>query len=281
MEQARFVTLFSSSKGNAAYIKYGRDEILIDCGVSARMLERALNLLGSSLTSISALFITHEHGDHIRGLESVCARIGFPVYAPKNCCAYLEPSVAGAQTRLHPLEPLEPVELFDLVVCPVKTPHDSLDSCGFRINAGGEKLGYFTDIGCLSEPVLRGVSGCRRVVFESNHDIGMLKNGNYPPFLKKRILGDRGHLSNDLCSRLLPHLVSHGTESISLAHLSEQNNRPAIALASAEASLSAAGITAFGADGAAVAAALGREAPPPGEAKVRLQVSPVCGIAEL
>ena len=279
MEQARFVTLFSSSKGNAAYIKYGRDEILIDCGVSARMLERALKLLGTSLASITALFITHEHGDHIRGLETICARTGFPVYAPEKSCAYLEPSTAGS--RLRPMKPLHPAELADLVVCPVKTPHDSLDSCGFRINAGGEKLGYFTDIGCLTESVLRGVSGCRRVVFESNHDIGMLKNGSYPPFLKKRILGDRGHLSNDLCARLLPHLVAHGTESISLAHLSEQNNRPLLALSAAEASLSAAGITAFGADGTPVALALGREETGSGEAKVRLQVSPVCGIAEL
>ena len=281
MEQARFFTLFSSSKGNAAYIKYGRDEILIDCGVSAKMLERALNLLGTSLTSVSALFLTHEHGDHIRGLEAVCARIGFPVYAPKNCCAYLEPSITGAETRLHAMEPLQPVELFDLVVCPVKTPHDSLDSCGFRINAGGEKLGYFTDIGCLTEDVLRGVSGCRRVVFESNHDVEMLKRGSYPPYLKKRILGDRGHLSNELCSKLLPHLVSHGTESVSLAHLSEQNNRPQIALAAAEASLSASGVAAYGADGTPVALALGREVNAAFDAKVKLQVSPTCGIAEV
>ena len=282
MQEARFFTLFSSSKGNAAYIKYGRDEILIDCGVSARAIDRALALAGSSLSRISALFITHEHGDHIRGLAAATARVGFPVYAPKNSCAYLEPSIANAQSRLRPMKPKEPVELFDTVICPIKTPHDSLDSCGFRINCGGEKLGYFTDIGCLTEEVLRGVSGCRRVVFESNHDISMLKNGPYPAFLKQRILGDRGHLSNDMCAKLLPHLAAHGTESVALAHLSEENNRPLIALAAAEESLFSNGIAAFSPEGSPVSAVLGKQR---GESecdsRMKLQIAQVCGLAEL
>lgn len=256
-EQARFVTLFSSSKGNAAYIKFGRDEILIDCGVSARSLDRALRSIGTSLSSISALFITHEHSDHIRGLAVATSRLGFPVYAPENCCAYLEPSVTNASARLFPLQSLKCVELFDTVVCPVKTPHDSLDSCGYRIKAGGEKLGYFTDIGHLSENVIRALSGCRRVVIESNHDIQMLKNGSYPQYLKQRILGDRGHLSNESCARLLPHLAEYGTESVALAHLSEENNRPYIALRESQTALDSAGI------------------------KMKLQVAPTCGVIEL
>lgn len=280
--QARFLTLFSSSKGNAAYIKYGRDEILIDCGVSARSLDAALKSAGSSLTSISAMFLTHEHGDHIRGLAVAAKRVGFPIYAPEGCCEAIAPLIANAGQRLIPLRDLVPVSLFDTVICPVRTPHDSNDSCGFRIKAGEEKLGYFTDIGHLSENVLRGLSGCRRVVVESNHDTTMLKNGPYPAPLKARILGERGHLSNESCSRLLPHLAAHGTESIVLAHLSEENNRPLIALAAAFAGLDEAGYGVVGANGAPVADLLGvtpRTVSP--EKTVVLQVAPVCGTAEL
>lgn len=279
--QARFLTLFSSSKGNAAYIKYGRDEILIDCGVSAVMIERALRSVGSSLANISALFITHEHGDHIRGLPVICRKVGMPVFAPVNSCAYLEPSVANAKSRLHPLVSLQPVELFDTVVCPIKTPHDSLDSCGFRIKAGDEKLGYFTDIGHLSENILRGLSGCRRVVIESNHDIEMLKRGSYPAALKRRILGENGHLSNDACSKLLPHLAEHGTESVALAHLSEENNRPLVALAAAFSALDSAGVLALTAEREPVADIFGQDPVISPAASMKVQVAPTCGAIEL
>lgn len=260
------MTLYSSSKGNAAYIKYGRDEILIDCGVSARAVERALRAVGSSLSRISAIFITHEHGDHIKGLEVVSKYVGAPIYAPENSCAYLEPAVCDP-SRLIPLADLQTIGLFDTSVCAVKTPHDSLDSRGFRIKCGEEKLGYFTDIGHLSENVLRGLSGCRRAVVESNHDVNMLKNGSYPYHLKKRILGDNGHLSNDSCAKLLPHLAAHGTESVILAHLSEENNRPYIAYAASANSLCDSGVE------------LADEKT--GTPGFRLRVAPVSGIAEL
>ena len=256
--------LFSSSKGNCAYIKYGRDEILIDCGASARAIDTALKQIGTSLSNISALFITHEHGDHIKGLPIISKYHSMPIYAPEACCEYLSENINGFH-RLFALPIADAVELKDMAVCAIPTPHDSRGSVGFRIRTGDEKLGYFTDIGHLSEGVLRGLSGCRRVVIESNHDIEMLENGPYPYSLKQRILGSKGHLSNDLCAKLLPHLANHGAESFMLAHLSEENNRPQVAFGTSLDSLQNNGFT-VNSDGAD---------------SLRLKVAPVCGITEL
>ncbi len=256
--------LFSSSKGNSAYIKHGRDEFLIDCGASARAIENSLNGLGTSLSNIKAILITHEHGDHIRGVHTISKYFKIPFFAPENSCDYIsEQLYCGAE--LIPLASGNAFELLDTAVCPIATPHDSRGSVGFRIRAGEEKIGYFTDIGHLSEGVLRGLSGCRRVVIESNHDIEMLKNGPYPYVLQKRILGDFGHLSNELCARLLPHLARHGTESFMLAHLSEENNRPRIALRESLQTLTDSGF----------------DVNEEGKNKILLDVAPVCGVKEL
>ncbi len=254
--------LFSSSKGNCAYIKYGHDEILIDCGVSARSIEHSLKMLGTSLGNINAVFITHEHSDHIRGLNTISKHYNAKVYAPEGCCDYISQYMHNAK-RPIPLVSNTAVTLHDLALCPIVTPHDARGSVGFRILAGEERIGYFTDIGHLSEGILRALSGCERVVIESNHDIEMLKNGSYPYALKQRILGAKGHLSNELCAKLLPHLVNHGSRSFMLAHLSEENNSPSVAFDESLFSLTEAGIN-VGAEGG-----------------VSLSVAPVCGIAEL
>ncbi|MBQ3231095.1 MAG: MBL fold metallo-hydrolase [Clostridia bacterium] len=276
MSEAKIYTLFSSSKGNCAYIKHGRDEFLIDCGASARAIENALAMVGSSLADIKAIFITHEHSDHIRGLSTVCKYFGTPVYAPSSSLCYIDSHIACA-ADLRELKSGCAVELFDSAVCPVATPHDALSSVGFRIRVGNEIIGYYTDIGHLSEGVLRGLAGCRRVVIESNHDIEMLKNGRYPYSLKQRILGDRGHLSNRACASLLPHLARHGTESFVLAHLSEENNRPETAFRESFVALLEKGFTV---NGERIT-----DAPEPdcvGEIKeLRLRVASPCGITEL
>lgn len=264
MENAKIYMLFSSSKGNSAYIKYGRDEILIDCGASARAIDNALKTLGTSLKNISAILITHEHGDHIKGLPIISKYYSMPIYAPSACCDYLAENINGSH-RLHALPVGDAIELRDSAVCAIPTPHDSRGSVGFRIRAGEEKIGYFTDIGHLSEGVLRGLSGCRRVVIESNHDIDMLRHGDYPYSLKQRILGAKGHLSNELCAKLLPHLVNHGAESFMLAHLSEENNHPDIAYRESYRALTESGI----------------EVDTDFPTAVRLNVAPVCGIKEL
>ena len=262
MEKARVYMLFSSSKGNCAYIKYGRDEILIDCGASARSIDLALKSIGTSLCKINAVFITHEHSDHIRGLNALSKHINAKFYAPEGCCDYIATYMHNSKRAIG-LVSNTPIKLNDLAICPIPTPHDARGSVGFRILAGEERIGYFTDIGHLSEGLLRGLSGCERVVIESNHDIEMLKNGSYPYSLKQRILGATGHLSNEMCAKLLPHLANHGSRSFMLAHLSEENNTPEIAYNECLCALTEAGFK-VGAEGG-----------------IKLSVAPVCGVKEL
>ena len=221
--------LFSSSKGNCCLVRNGSEAFLIDAGVSAKRIEAALSAVGTNPSSLRAVFLTHEHSDHIAGLNQLCKRYGLPVYAPPGCMEPLSALCPDAVPFLCPFTPGTVVNLERSRVYAVATPHDAAGSVGFRMDLSGELFGYFTDIGYLTTSILKALSGCHRVVIESNHDVGMLRSGPYPEPLKRRILGEYGHLSNASCASLLPHLPTYGTKRILLAHLSEQNNTPEIA----------------------------------------------------
>ena len=205
-------TLFSSSKGNSALFRYGQECVLIDAGVSARALNASLQALGTSLYEIRAIFVTHEHSDHIKGLETISKAFSIPIYAPYLCCRAIRakcPSAAGLLCSLD-----GPIELGPFLMQPFPTPHDAEDSVCYRVEAGTAAVGYATDIGHLTAEIGRCILGCDAVVLESNHDIDMLKNGAYPLPLKKRILGAYGHLSNRSCAAALPRLVESGVAVI-------------------------------------------------------------------
>lgn len=223
------IMLFSSSKGNCCLVKNGSEAFLIDAGVSAKRIETALREVGTDPASLRAVFLTHEHSDHIAGLNQLCKRYGLPVYAPPGCVEPLASLCPDAIPFVRPFDPGTVVHLERSRVYAVATPHDAAGSVGFRIDLSGELLGYFTDIGYLTASILKAISGCHRVVIESNHDVDMLRCGPYPEPLKRRILGEYGHLSNAACASLLPHLPAYGTKRILLAHLSEQNNTPEVA----------------------------------------------------
>ena len=226
---AEIYQLFSSSKGNCCLIKNGSDVFLIDAGVSAKRIEEAVRRVGISPEQIRAVFITHEHSDHIKGLETLSRRYGMEIYAPTGCMDGILSAAPAAAPALKSNDHGNLVCLENTRIYTVRTPHDACASVGFRIELAGEIMAYFTDIGHLSAEILRAMSGCRRVVIESNHDIERLKAGPYPYSLKQRILGPYGHLSNFDCAALLPHLARYGTERIVLAHLSEENNTPEMA----------------------------------------------------
>ena len=234
---AQIYSLFSSSKGNACLIRNGSDLFLIDAGVSAKRIRAAMALVGFRPEELSAVFITHEHCDHIGGLDTLAKQVGMPIYAPTNCYLPIAQKCPSAEPLLHANDHGNVVELEQTRVVAVKTPHDACGSVGFRIDLGGELLAYFTDIGHLSQKVVSAMAGCSRVVIESNHDLDLLWSGPYPEQLKKRIAGDFGHLSNEKCAELLPHLTNYGTKRILLAHLSEENNTPELALSTAEKAL--------------------------------------------
>ena len=243
-ERLEAFTLFSSSKGNSALFRYQNECILIDAGVSARALDASLHMLGASLREVKAVFVTHEHSDHIKGLEMIARHFRIPIYAPYLCCRFIRakyPSTAGLLRVLD-----GPVEAGPFLLRPFPTPHAAEDSVCYRVEAGNAAVGYATDIGHLTADIGRCVLGCDAVVLESNHDIDMLKNGGYPLPLKKRILGEYGHLSNRTCATALPRLVESGVRRVVLAHLSPENNRPALAYSESRGALAAKSISVAG-----------------------------------
>ncbi|MBP5230906.1 MAG: MBL fold metallo-hydrolase [Clostridia bacterium] len=242
---AEIYMLSSSSKGNACLIRNGADLFLIDAGLSAKRIREAVRGIGFDLSSLRCVLLTHEHSDHISGLEVLYHHLDAPLYAPSACFPELSRCAPSAVPHLETGDPGDVIILGDTRVYPIKTPHDALGSVGFRIALGSEDFAYFTDVGHLTETIVRAMSGCRRVVIESNYDPDLLENGPYTPQLKRRIAGPFGHLSNPECASLLPHLLRHGTERIMLAHLSEQNNTPEIARETAEAALGGAGDVLF------------------------------------
>lgn len=230
-----FKTLFSGSSGNCSYLKSGNTEILIDAGGSTRRIECALKTLDTGLSNISAIYITHEHSDHVGALPILLKSFKIPIYITSESARamYGEASPATRELlreQIYTIQPGNVYETGEFAMMPFRTPHDSVMSVGYRICVdGAECLGYATDTGHVTNTMREFLHGCKRVVVESNHDVEMLKNGPYPPFLKKRILSENGHLSNTDCANFLCELVEGGCESIMLAHLSKENNTPAAA----------------------------------------------------
>ena len=227
----RFCSLFSSSSGNSTFIGSAKTGILIDAGVSTKRLKEALLAREIDPSALGGIFITHEHSDHIKGMRILAATYNIPVYATAGTMDFLEEN--GHVTSKFPFEVIDDkgIEIGDIFVKPFSTPHDSADSCGYQISfADGQKAAVATDTGCVTDKMRESMVGCSLVMLESNHDEGMLRNGPYPYYLKRRILYDRGHLSNDCCAEFVKELVNKGTSRIFLGHLSEENNFPDLAL---------------------------------------------------
>ncbi len=222
-------TLFSGSSGNCIYIKSGKTEILIDAGVCAKNIEKALNSLGTSLENISDIFITHEHSDHVCGLEVVSKKRNIPVhltYPSYDKCVQDKTYLKRSAIR-HEIEYEK--EVGNLKIQSFKIPHDSRQNVGYIVTDGEDTFGIATDMGHVTEEIAYKLRDCRCVVLEANHDIEMLKNGPYPEFLKARILSENGHLSNKNSARLACYLAENGVKCLTLAHLSRENNTPALA----------------------------------------------------
>lgn len=227
--------LYSGSKGNSVLIESNNTKILIDAGKSARALCSALSGIERDADGIDAIFITHEHTDHIGALENLLKKHPIPVHVAEASARAMisrKPNIRTDCIVSH--SPIFSVEIGNMRIESFPTPHDSECSVGYRIeiSEGDESVcvGYATDIGYVTEDICRGLLGCKSVVLEANHDENMLMNGPYPYDLKLRIRSKHGHLSNTECSALAARLCETGTENILLAHLSEENNDPTLAL---------------------------------------------------
>lgn len=217
-------SLSSGSKGNCIFIDTGKTKLLVDVGISARSLKTRADARGIDLNGIDGVLITHEHTDHIRGVESFCKNFTAPIYCHPQCKDAIIKSgnipYAGDNNQYE-----LGFEIGGAIVQPFRTPHDSAFSCGYRISWDGKSVSIVTDLGVLTNGVYENIVGSDMVYIESNHDIDMLTTGNYPYALKRRILGDRGHLSNLACSVAVRRLYEDGTNKFMLAHLSQENNR--------------------------------------------------------
>ena len=220
-------TLFSGSSGNCVYVKDKNTEILIDAGKSAGAIEKSLTALGSSLSNIDGIFLTHEHTDHTVGLEIISKKYHIPVHVTEVSYSKCIPPRSFVATCAKRHDTRYEAEIGSLKIRSFEIPHDSMQNVGYIIeNDEGEKFGLATDMGHITEEIITSLVGCSYAVIESNHDIGMLRSGPYPYFLKQRILSDNGHLCNEECARLALYLAENGTKSITLAHLSRENNTP-------------------------------------------------------
>lgn len=240
---ARFCSLFSSSSGNCTYIGSSGGGILIDAGVSAKQISLGLNGIGVDESEINAIFVTHEHSDHVKGLRVFASKYNIPVYATAGTLNELEKM--GVLNGKFPTAVIEgEIECGGQLIKPFATSHDVAESCGFSVTTGDERqLSVATDTGIVTDEMRDALTGSDLVLIESNHDIGMLRNGNYPYLLKRRILSDTGHLSNLACGDFVTELIKSGTTRFVLGHLSKENNIPSLAYQTSKAALDCLGAT--------------------------------------
>lgn len=243
MSNYRLVTLYSGSEGNCTFVSSGNTNILIDAGKSARALCNSLRSIGADIESICAIFITHEHCDHISALETLSKKHHIPIHMTNVSAKKLDRDpTAAVHTCLVRHDTVFSEQIGDITVTSFPTPHDSMMSVGYRIEFcaedGNHIFGVATDIGHVSAPIKDGLCGCEAVVLESNHDEQMLMEGRYPYDLKLRIRSKRGHLSNHDSALFAADLVEHGTRGFILAHLSEENNLPELAFDAANSAIS-------------------------------------------
>ncbi len=227
--------LFSGSRGNATYVEAGGARLLVDAGVSCARLAQALNDMGRDPASLDGILITHEHSDHIAGLDVFAGKFGVKVFANRETWAELAPRLSRVpESQRVVVETDSDFCVRGLNVETYDKPHDSVRSLGYGFYAGGVRGAVITDVGHLPQKLLGRLMGCRLLVLESNYDEQMLLYGKYPQMLKKRIYGRRGHLGNKDCGLALQKLVIAGAKQVALGHLSEENNTPEKAFGTVE-----------------------------------------------
>ena len=224
----KFATIVSGSSGNCVYIEGGSTRVLVDAGLTIKALKAACTGYGCDPSDLSAVLITHEHIDHISGAERICRRFGLPVWASGSTWEKLPFASCFKEEDKHLFA--YGMSIGDLTFDFFRLSHDSVQPVGIIVEHEGKRLAIATDTGCVTPSMARSLQDCDGYVLEANHDLDMLKHGPYSYSLKRRVMSERGHLSNAQAALALSELAGPHTRHVILAHLSEINNTPELAL---------------------------------------------------
>jgi len=224
-----FCPLASGSKGNAIFFGTPKARILIDAGISKTLLQKRLSEIEIDLSTIDAILITHEHTDHIQGLQTLSEKYKIPIFAnaetAKGICSILK-----IRPRFKIFTTGESFEFADLKITPFSIPHDTLDPVAFTIHKDNIKIGFCTDLGHVTSLIKKQLEGCDYLYVEANHQPSMVHASHRPMIYKQRVLSKQGHLSNEECASLVAAVLHPGLKHIHLAHLSSECNAPDLAL---------------------------------------------------
>lgn len=223
----RLLSIASGSSGNCIYVGDGDTHLLIDAGISGKRIEAGLNENNIKTSDVNGILITHEHSDHISGLGVLARRYGIPMYATRETIEEIQcvKTLGAIEKNLFvPIEPDRDFWIEGLTVHPFSISHDAANPVAYRISNKKEHVAVATDMGCYDDYIIENLQGLDALLLEANHDVNMLETGSYPYPLKRRILSDRGHLSNELSGQLLTKILHDGIKHIFLGHLSRENN---------------------------------------------------------
>jgi phosphoribosyl 1,2-cyclic phosphodiesterase len=219
----KFISLASGSSGNCYYLESNESKILIDAGISTRNIKNSLKKLDINIEDIDAVCITHEHNDHIKGIDVLSRTYNIPIYANPLTAQHI---IKNSHIKKDDLICCYQKEfsLKDIFIRSFDIHHDAVSPVGYHIEDSKTNISIITDTGCMTQEIYQVLKGSATVLLESNHDIDMLKDGPYPYYLKQRILSNKGHLSNDIAGRTAVKLIQDGTINIILGHISAINN---------------------------------------------------------
>jgi len=226
----KFCSLFSGSSGNSLFLKVNNTCILIDAGLSAKRIIEALDAIDEKACDIDAILISHEHSDHIKGAGIISRKFNIPIYANHRTWDAMQNDIGKiSEYNRRFFESGDLFSINDICIKTFRIPHDAAEPVGFNFFCGNRKITVATDIGHINKNVLESIENSDAILLESNHDVEILKSGPYPWELKRRILGENGHLSNEMAGKVAAYLAAKGTKIFMLGHLSKVNNLPELA----------------------------------------------------
>ena len=225
-----FCSLYSGSSGNSLFIETQNTKLLVDAGVSSKRIETALNDINVDPNTLDGILITHEHTDHVQGLGTLSKKFDLPVFVNQETLdAMPKQRDKIADKNIKTFKVTDKFEIGDLEIKPFSIPHDAANPCGFNIWKDNKKISIATDIGHMTNPILKNLEESLFIMLEANYDPEVLRCSSYPFTLKSRIAGPTGHLPNEMAGKTISHLLKSGLKNAMLGHLSKESNFPELA----------------------------------------------------